>query len=474
MTISVTARFARGFFRSRPLRRSFRPMSRSFARRSRNGFFPQKAFMTTSRLGMGLGFGAALGVLIFGGGFGVLAIALCGLAVGMACDAHAGGYTKKIPTLFDFAKPEKKLNSITLNNKTREESINKLEELKQELKGSTSLLGEINEILDLLKKKKETQASLRQIHRKIVNIRKKAYSAHQDGKVENCDKLLGVLTPIYLKLIEDSSANVIDFQDSGTNKFPAKHSFFAATTQGTTTSYSPVPDSLDIENFFFYGQHEDYTKLKYGSSYSRVLADQIVNNKTIEKALLCAEGKHRGCPTIPSAPTHRLGEGVNIETQQDFEVLILKGTGKNKADTRTIDFDSRMISHALRNKHGDKCKGIKILNQPTPKELEQQLKELSEKLKGKKLYIFYLGHGNSHGTQSGVDFENSDKQGSDLFSFWIRNQGYNGLSETKIKELYNKYFADIEVVTVYDTCHSGAGIAGKVNKASLEQIGSLA
>ena len=57
-------------------------------------------------------------------------------------------------------------------------------------------------------------------------------------------------------------------------------------------------------------------------------------------------------------------------------------------------------------------------------------------------------------------------QGAARFQFILDPK--NDLTEEQIKELYNKYLKDIEVITIFDACHSGAGITAIENKPRLD------
>ena len=133
-----------------------------------------------------------------------------------------------------------------------------------------------------------------------------------------------------------------------------------------------------------------------------------------------------------------------------------------------------MIHDAICETHGDKCKGVTTVNEPNLEKLKQVLEEISNRLKegDRKLYIFYDGHGEKGGIRIGVSREKARKQGTEEFIFMLSKE-YD-LKEETIKDLYNKYFKDIEVITIFNSCYSGAGITAIENEELKKRINFLA
>lgn len=265
------------------------------------------------------------------------------------------------------------------------------------------------------------------------------------------DGLIKTLYPLYMNHLERASKDVLPLNESGTYKYPEKHSFFATSTQETGANGLYVLD----------------------------LAREIKKGGTLESAFLRTEKDYVAPSIVPHVPTHRLSKYSTKDQQRDFQVLFITGFDKASEgpaglNNRFID-DKNALSSSIQFAHdGKKLKGISTIDKPSIEELEAGFKKLSEELKAKnqKLYIFYIGHGNEFENEEGVSKGNSNKQGAKKLGIGLNSDSI--LYEDKIKELYNKYFKDIEVITFYNTCHSGAGITAVENEQLRNQINHLA
>ena len=190
---------------------------------------------------------------------------------------------------------------------------------------------------------------------------------------------------------------------------------------------------------------------------------------------MSVEKNFRGNDLTPQVPTHRLSPTSTKDENIDFEVLFISGSTYDDEEPDKFTRAENDLSDAINDVHGEHCKKIDTIPKPTLEELEEKFKAIAERLKEnntKKLYIFFNGHGDREGIQEGVSKANQSKQGAANFIFVLSEN--TDLEEDKIKELYNKYFKDIEVVTVFGSCHSGAGITAIENNGLKNQLNVLA
>lgn len=363
------------------------------------------------------------------------------------------------------------LEEKLIDEDLRNQSLIKFLEVENSVNQYDDLKKIYQDLVEILKSKNESLELLSDLHRNLYKVYEA--SDRNASKKHVAESILRTLSPIYLKYLSPSSKKVLDLSKSGSTKYPDKHSFFAATTQ---ESISPmgmprIPIDLKAESKYF---DNGYKGVMFGSGFTKKLAQAISNGEgSIEDALLTVENSYKGTPEMPTAPTHRLSSYSTKNELNDFGVLFITGSEQVQGESKSMILDRSMLEHAIKNKYSERCKVITARDEPTPKDLEETLSKLAKDLKGKKLYIFFHGHGNSLGPQAGVSSANADKQGSKVFSFFLKTYGPS-LTEDKIKELYNKYLSDIEVVTIFDTCQSGAGITAIDNKDFKRQLDCLA
>ncbi|MBI2996609.1 MAG: caspase family protein [Candidatus Melainabacteria bacterium] len=266
-------------------------------------------------------------------------------------------------------------------------------------------------------------------------------------KLRLVSTLLPLIYPLTQKHLATSSKNILQLSESGTKRYPEKHSFFASTVQE-----SEAPPGV-----------------------SKFIADKVNNGSSIENAFLKSESEYHGNGVLPQALTHRLSTDSTKDKNVNFEVLFIHGDANTVKEQEQFAKNEKVLTKAINETSNNHCKQISSLTTPTFEELENKLKEISTRLKENnigKLYIVYNGHGGSDGLQEGVSVENSKKQGAERFLFGLNKN--NNLTEEQIKELYNKYLKDIEAVTIFDSCHSGAGITAIENDKLKSQLNALA
>ncbi len=350
-----------------------------------------------------------------------------------------------------------------------------LYQLKDKVKSDSELLRNYNSLVKELNESTESEISL-EVFQLYFRDRTKEF-AEEYNKVDDkeseqaqntyqkylvANELMKIVTPLYECHLINSSKNVLPLEDSGNNKYPTNHSFFASTTQSARSSFKNLTKGISLKDLEkdLAECKGDYSKLKQGGTYSIHIANSIIRGKsTIEKAILDAEKTYRSPISIPSVPVHRVGKEANPDKEKDFEVLVVSGSGKEDGEKEALIFDTMIFSDAIKRNYGDKCKKITALYEPDKEKLTKAIEEISERLKGtnKKLYIYFSGHGSASRYQFGVEgVQNVGKQGSREFSLSLKPFGKYGLEESTLKDLYKKHLSDIETVTIVDACHSGS------------------
>ncbi len=323
---------------------------------------------------------------------------------------------KEYPEYPDLKKTCQKLCSIMREKK---ESVSSIIEIKDELKKTLSDLSPIV----------------------LAKNRPKDFDYGNPDYIKATKKydlikgIESLLNPILMHNAESANKNVLKLSESGKNKYPEIHSLFASTIQEFS-----------------------------GRGISELIAKEIKKGYSIENALLNIEKIYRGDPLTPQILTHRLSDSTTKDKKLNFEVLFINGHRYEDEKEDKFTKNEKILTEATNSAYKNHCKKINSVTTPDVKELENKLKEISDRLKKegtKKLYIFYSGHGDKDGTQEGVSAKNAQKQGAEKFIF-VLNKDYD-LSEEVIKQLYNKYLKDIEVITIFDSCHGGAGITKSDN-----------
>jgi len=228
---------------------------------------------------------------------------------------------------------------------------------------------------------------------------------------------------------KQQSPDVLSLEDSGDVQYPALHSVFTNQVQskGSRVSYPDYPpyDVKDLPKFVQSKRKDFYKDYKYGSEYFTEIAREVARGKgtvSIEDAALAAY-KTLNKVSIPHSPKYRLSTdpSANHEEVKDFEVLFVVGTYYGNTQKTCFRLDGEVTKDAVTTTYGDKCKNFTILDDPNQEEFENALKARAESAKrnGRKLYIFYSGHGNDIGSQSGVALKNAGKQGSKEFKYGL-------------------------------------------------------
>ena len=380
-------------------------------------------------------------------------------------------------------KEEKKLHEVLVDDVLRVNTLAALKSIENEVNQYADLKNIHEQLTKLIKDKNETEISLFSVHAQLDSSLHKCaaiFASGNDKEVNDAHLKWGtirkigyILNPVYAKHIADSSKKVLSLTDGGLHRYPEKHSFFAATTQESENTHWWVPDDMDIENYFkdFNG---NYRELVPGNYYDKDLAQNIVEgNGSLEEALLKTESTFKGTNEDPSTPTHRLSEYSTKNEISDFEVLFIIGSERHEGEKNIFVFNRVMLTHAIKKKYGDQCKGVYVLDEPHPEDLADTLDWLGKNLKGKKLYVFFSGHGNISGPQAGVLPENIDKQGGKNYFFRLKTFGEGKPKEDAIKTLY-ECLRNIEVITIFDTCHSGAAVTAVESEELKRYINWLA
>ena len=287
--------------------------------------------------------------------------------------------------------------------------------------------------------------------------------------------------------VTNQSSDVLSLEDSGDVKYPSLHSVFTnqVQTKGSRVSYPEYPPSNpssgDLAKFVRSKRADFYRDYKYGSEYFTEIAREVARGKgniSIEDAALAAD-KAVNKSSIPHSPKYRLSADPNANHSEvkDFEVLFVVGTYYGDTQKTCFRLDGEVTKDAVTNTYGDKCKNFTILDDPNQAEFEKALQARAESAKrnGRKLYIFYSGHGSNIGAQAGVAARNSGKQGSREFEYGLSRFGFRVRpTETYMKNLYKKYLNGVETITIIDACYSGAAVTAIDPDEQRKYFGSLA
>ena len=270
-----------------------------------------------------------------------------------------------------------------------------------------------------------------------------------------------------------NNSDILPLSNSGDVQYPSNHSVFTSNVQDKVSySYSP-PDDTKVDEYLE-SNSSDYRKIPYGSLHMRELAYEISQGKgliSIEEALTSAtktinknDDKHK--------PLYRLSDKCSFNDVKDFEVLVFTGTTYEKR----FKFDADMLKHSVKATCKDSCKEFTILESPNEDELEDAIKIKAKSCQenGRKLYIFYRGHGNYNGIQKGISSDDKSKEGSYLYNFQLDSFKSTVPDENYLKGLYQKYLKDIETTTVIGSCHSGAAVTATEQDAQKRYFNSLA
>ena len=341
-----------------------------------------------------------------------------------------------------YPKQEKSITEM------RKEAIDKLSSMDKELKNYPYLKMMCDELCKNLKNKTELKGLLLTTYNYLTNrFESDSYLLAKEKDKEKkdfyktemslCSKIQDIifdLSAYYLKKYD-----VLQLSESGINRYPEKHSFFAMGPQELGGGVGLYARTV-IEMKKSYGSIEN-ALIRAGRDY------------TIEK------------PFLWLAPTHRLSKFSTKDNNNiDFEILFINGAENPGEPEGLWSKDTKYLQAAIKEVYKDKCKEITPLNQPSEQDFKDSIKAIADRCKnnGRKLYVFYTGHGSAlSGNQDGIP-KNWDKEGAREYYFQL-NKG-PALTERKIKELYNTYLKDIEVITIFDSCHSGAGITAIENK----------
>lgn len=310
----------------------------------------------------------------------------------------------------------------------------KFTDIKEAHQALTNMLDEKKYSADALAKLKDSLSKILDNENKILDSSKnKNSSEHKQAskKYDLVDTLYKLLFYVSKMHLENSSKNVLKLSESGTNKYPERHSFFASALQEVS-----------------------------GYGISELLASVIKKGESIETALLKIEKNYArktrkdGKFGVPEISTHRLSKHSTKDKSVKFEVLFITGSVYGDEAKNKFTKGEEKLSQAIQKTYGVKPH---VLREKGIKEIKEKIAELAAKIRnnGGKLYIVYTGHGGKDGLQSGVSKANSKKQGAEKFIFVLNKN--EELDESTIKEIH-KSLSDIEIITIFDSCHGGAGI----------------
>ncbi len=258
------------------------------------------------------------------------------------------------------------------------------------------------------------------------------------------------------------SSNILPNDLGGDKKYSSKHSVFSSINQDSTCplSYPAMPpDDLNTKEYARL-KGGDYSSLKHGSAFLKEVAKQIAEGKgriPIEAAAVKASNIVSKINNYN--PKYRIGESAECNEKQDFEVLFISGKTSTKTETILWSLEEEILNDAISSSYGDRCKSFTTLTAPDKKGFEDAIKEKATlaKKEGRKLYVFYTGHGTTmpHNTyQSGVDVKDRDKEGSKNFTFCFGEK----VHEPEFKDLLTEQLEDVETTIILDACHSGSAV----------------
>ena len=353
---------------------------------------------------------------------------------------------------FDVNSLFKGANTV---EKTREKILSALRFLEKKCKDNPDLKKICQDLHRLIHNKNDSADILLKYTRDLNKIECELSPIIEEGSEKSIAKgvdynstterydliitLIKLIHPHLKKQLEVSSKKVLQHSESGNNKYPEKHSFFATATQEVSSGNN-----------------------------SKLIASEIKKGCSIEEALLNCEKNYSVDTAIPQMPTHRLSNSATKDKASDFEIFFVTGSPYESEAVDKFSKSEKRLADAIKKTHGSKCKKISSLKKLTVEDFENSVKKLAERVKKndiKKLYIFYNGHGDREGIQEGVSLKNGKKQGAEKFLFVLDSD--NELTEEKMKEIYNKHLKDIEVISVFDSCNSGAAITANENENKL-------
>jgi len=266
-----------------------------------------------------------------------------------------------------------------------------------------------------------------------------------------------------------SSEDVLPYASSGDKKYSPKHSIFATSSQdrGCPVSYPSCPPSdLNIQEYAK-SEGTNYSKLRYGVPIFREMSQAIADAKgkiSVEEALVKA---HKVVSKMGSYnPQFRIGDDAKCNPSQDFEVLFIVGSYYGSMQEKAFKLDAEVTKNAISTFYPGRCKHFETMDKPRRKEFMAMLEERvkSAKKNGRKLYLFYSGHGGERGHQAGVKEADKVKQGSKEFNFCINDSIY----ESEMKDFLNEHAKDIEVIIGIDACHGDAAVTATENEKQKE------
>lgn len=291
------------------------------------------------------------------------------------------------------------------------------------------------------------------------------------------------LFPAYRKYLLDSSNKTLSLGKSGEVKYPKQHSIYSATTQESRTSSSSKKNKTlpmgigqisGARNRFPPPKPNKAPQITFDkaplgmSNYARELIKNMEGANTFLEALNKTQETYKGISLIPSAPVTRKGEGST--DFEKFALLFIQGSPNPGETPSMLTYNG--LKESTEKHFSEDCKGFDICNNPDIQELDEKFGEMAAYAREKNipLVLYYYGHGTTGDVQKGVSKIDITKQGALEFFFQLSRVGKNGISEEQIKKLYEKHFSDIEVVTVFDACYSGAAVASKNSEQSFANV----
>jgi hypothetical protein len=277
-------------------------------------------------------------------------------------------------------------------------------------------------------------------------------------------EMLRIIKPVCIKSMESAAKEILPHSSSGKFKYPEAHTIFAANLQDFDIGAAPIPDDINPEEFFkdYAG---DFSNIEFGNYYIKNLATQIILGKgTIEEAAIKVGAELRGSDQNPVVPLHRIGKSARTAEETDFNVLIVIGSPKREdveGDKKLHSASLHTLKNAIQRRYGKKCKHFEFITEPYLEDLRAKFQEISDSLKttNRKLYVIYIGHGLSNSIDEGISAKNKNMQGAKALE--IEHHAIDreeGLTEKQIKLLYNVFLQNIETISIFPNCQSGAAV----------------
>jgi len=212
--------------------------------------------------------------------------------------------------------------------------------------------------------------------------------------------------------------------------------------------------------------------LSWGSYYSDALlhnlnhsGSMLAAQKQLEKTgFLIPTGNGRQTPQIPVSSKGRpwTNAGWQKGQRKTRNVLIIKGSGKNRLQDQMLDAQVSNYQQTLQQQYGGDIH-FTVLDQPNPAQVQQafrQMKGFSDHNRHAEAMVVCLGHGGIQRPGNLLDRKyQGASEGNIELQIGPQGQATSTLSENHMKHMFHQYMGGYDAVNlVMVPCHSGAWV----------------